>query len=130
METRCEKPDRRADSRQFRDQRYQQESEYFKEYRALRAEKKAPAEVNPYFTPRLDGASSSGIEVEIKTDAEADELWSYVGNKKNQRWTWYAIERNTDVILARHNGRRTDESCSLLMDKPSVFSVMRYYTYG
>jgi hypothetical protein len=38
--------------------------------------------VNPYFTPRLDGASSAGIGVEIKTDAEADELRSYVGNKK------------------------------------------------
>ena len=84
--------------------------------------------MNPYFTPRLDGASSAGIGVEIKTDAEADELWSYVGNKKNQRRTWYAIERNTGVILARHNGRRTDESCSFLMEKLSVFRITRYYT--
>jgi insertion element IS1 protein InsB len=84
--------------------------------------------VNPYFTPGLDGTSSAGIEVEIRTDAEADELWSYVGNKKKQRWTWYAIERNTGVILAWHNGRRTDESCSLLMEKLSVFPVTRYYT--
>ncbi|MCI5159706.1 MAG: hypothetical protein D3906_15015 [Candidatus Electrothrix sp. AUS1_2] len=66
--------------------------------------------------------------VEIKTDAEADELWSYVGNKKNQRRTWYAIERNTGVILARHNGRRTDGSCPVLTEKLSVFPVTRYYT--
>ena len=45
--------------------------------------KKTPAEVNPYFMPQTDG-----IEIEIKTNAEADELWSYVGGKKNQRWTW------------------------------------------
>ena len=128
METRSEKSDRRADSQQFRGQRYQQESQHFKEYRALRTEKKAPAEVNPYFTPRLDSTSSAGIEVEIRTDAEADELWSYVGNKKNQRWTWYAIERNTGVILAWHNGRRTDRNCSVLMEKLSVFPVTRYYT--
>ncbi len=33
---------------------------------------KTPAEVNPYFTPRSDG-----VEIEIKTDAEADGLRSY-----------------------------------------------------
>ncbi|MCI5142393.1 MAG: hypothetical protein D3909_11895 [Candidatus Electrothrix sp. ATG1] len=40
----------------------------------------------------------------------------------------YAIERNTGVILAWHNRRRTGESCSFLMEKLSVFSVTRYYT--
>ena len=85
--------------------------------------KKTPAEVNPCFGPRPDG-----IETEIKTDAEADEFRSYIGRKKCQRWTWYAVERKSGVIPARHNGRRTDESCSLLMDKLSVFPVMRYYT--
>lgn len=79
--------------------------------------------MNPYFTPQPDG-----IEIEIRTDAEADEFWSYVGNKKNQRWTWYALEKNTGAILAWHNGRRTDESCSFLMEKLSVFPVTRYYT--
>ena len=71
---------------------------------------------------------ADGIEIEIKTDAEADELWSYVGRKKNQRWTWYAVERKTGVILAWHNGRRTDESCSRLMAKLSSFPVTNYYT--
>ena len=32
------------------------------------------------------------------------------------------------MILARHNGRRTDESCSFLMEKLSVFGITRYYT--
>ena len=76
-----------------------------------------------------DGLSQGdGIGIEIRTDAEADELWSYVGKKKNQRRTWYTTERNTGVIPAWHNGRRTDESCSLLMEKLSVFPVARYYT--
>ncbi len=79
--------------------------------------------MNPCFSP-----DTGGPEIEIRTDAEADEFWSYVGNKKNQRRTWYALERNTGVILARHNGRRTDESCSLLTEKLFLFSVTRCYT--
>lgn len=69
-----------------------------------------------------------GFDVEIRTDAEGDEFWSYVGDKSNQRWTWYAIERNSGVILAWHNGRRTDESCARLMEKLSVFPIKYYYT--
>ena len=79
--------------------------------------------MNPCF---LQGTGD--LEIEIRMDAEADEFWSYVGNKKNQRWTWYALERNTGVVLAWHNGRRTDESCSLLMEKLSIFQITRYYT--
>jgi insertion element IS1 protein InsB len=68
------------------------------------------------------------MEVEIRTDCEADEFWSYVGKKSNQRWTWYVIERKTGIILAYHNGKRTDKSCALLMDKLSVFPIRYYYT--
>ena len=67
--------------------------------------------MNPHFA-----SSADELEIEIKTDAEADEVRSYVGKKQNQRWTWHAVERNTGVILAWRNGRRTDESCSRLMD--------------
>ncbi|MGE0083937.1 MAG: IS1 family transposase [Desulfococcaceae bacterium] len=68
------------------------------------------------------------LEVEIRTDAEAGEFWSYVGSKKNQRWTWYAVERNSGIIPAWHNGRRTDESCSRLIEKLSVFNIKFYHT--
>jgi IS1 family transposase len=57
---------------------------------------------------------------------EADEFWSYVGNKKNQRWTWYALEKNSGVVIAWHNGRRTDESCSRLME--FLFFLRRVFT--
>lgn len=79
--------------------------------------------MNPYFSQ-----GEEELEIEIRTEAEADEFRSYIGNKGNQRWTWYAVERNSGVILAWHNGRRTDESCSRLMDKLSVFRIARYYT--
>ena len=76
----------------------------------------------------LSHMSPCELEVEIHADAEADEFWSYVGNKKNQRWTWYAVEKKSGVILAWHNGRRTNESCRSLMDKLSAFPIARYYT--
>ena len=31
---------------------------------------------------------------------EVDELWSFVKNKKKQRWLWYAINHDTGEILA------------------------------
>jgi len=51
-----------------------------------------------------------------------------VGNKSNQRWTWYAIERKSGVILAYHNGRRTDESLKALVDKLSDFPISACHT--
>jgi insertion element IS1 protein InsB len=48
--------------------------------------------------------------------------------KRTRDGAWYALERNSSMIIAWHNGRRTDESCSRLMDKLSIFPVARYYT--
>jgi insertion element IS1 protein InsB len=83
--------------------------------------------VNPHFTEFLS-SQQPDEELEIEIRAEADEFWSYVGKKKNQRWTWYAVERKSGMILAWHNGRRTDESCFCLMEKLSVFPEALYYT--
>ena len=38
-----------------------------------------------------------------------DEQWSYVGNKSNQRWLWYAIDHATNTVLAYVFGKRKDE---------------------
>ena len=70
--------------------------------------------MNPYFSP-----GEGGPEIEIRTEAEADEFRSYTGNKG---------KISGGVILARRNGRRTDESCSRPMNELSVFSVDRYCT--
>ena len=39
---------------------------------------------------------------------EADELWSFVKNKKKQKWLWYAINHDTGEILAYIFGKRKD----------------------
>ena len=56
------------------------------------------------------------LAVEIYYTAEMDEFWSFactlrstrVSKKSNQRWTWYAIDKFSGIILAWHNGGRTD----------------------
>ena len=40
----------------------------------------------------------------------------------------HVIERSSGMIIAWHNGRRTDESCRCLMDKLLAFYVVLYYT--
>ena len=40
--------------------------------------------------------------------AEIDELWSFVKNKNNQKWLWYAINHDTGEILAYTFGKRKD----------------------
>ena len=59
---------------------------------------------------------------------EADELWSYVGAKSCQRWTWYAIEREHGIILAHQHGKRTEAVCEKLFEKLRVFPIRFYDT--
>ena len=84
--------------------------------------------MNPYFINREEIDQLKDLEVEIHFAAEMDEFWSFVGNKSNQRWTWYAIERNSGVILAWHNGKRQDKDFLILWCLLANFPIVRYYT--
>jgi insertion element IS1 protein InsB len=64
--------------------------------------------------------------VELRTEAE--DFWSSVEQKSNQRWTWEAIDRSNGVILAHQNGRRTAERCDQLGAKLAMFPMAAYYT--
>ena len=55
-------------------------------------------------------------EIEILC-LEADEIWSFVGNKKNKRWIWLIIERRTRQIIAVHIGDRSQASADALWAK-------------
>ena len=39
-----------------------------------------------------------------------DEMWSFVGSKKHQRWLWHAIDHVSGKTLAYVFGPRKDES--------------------
>ena len=61
-------------------------------------------------------------------EAEVDEMWSFVGNKKEQRWLWHAIDHRTGSVLAYVFGRRKDEVFVELKQLLEPFGITRYYT--
>lgn len=70
----------------------------------------------------------SSLAIEIKCSSEMDEFWSFVGNKGNQRWTWYGIDKTSGCILAWHNGKRQDKDFLVLWELLKPFDIERYYT--
>ena len=60
---------------------------------------------------------------------ELDELWSYVGNKKNKVWIWIALCRRTRQIVAWHFGERDEVSCLSLWHKiPPAYQALHCYS--
>ena len=57
-------------------------------------------------------------------------MWSYVGNKDNQRWLWHAIDGETGSVLAYVLGRREDHALVELKKLLEPFGISRFYTDG
>jgi len=70
------------------------------------------------------------VEVVIRRadEAEVDEMWSFVGKKKAQRWLWYAIDHRTGKVLADVFGRRQDKVFVKLKALLEPFGITRYYS--
>jgi insertion element IS1 protein InsB len=68
------------------------------------------------------------LDVVINYTAEMDEFWSFVETKTNQRWTWYAMDKNSGIIIAWHNGKRTDDDFKVLLSRMADIPINRYYT--
>ena len=64
----------------------------------------------------------------IVQEAEADEMWSFVGKKEQQYWLWHVIDHRTGKILAYALGRRTDEVYLQLRQLLRPFGIKRLYT--
>jgi insertion element IS1 protein InsB len=60
--------------------------------------------------------------------AEVDEMWSFVGKKKEPRWLWHALDHQTGKVLAYVFGRRKDEVFRQLKALLTPFGITRYYT--
>jgi insertion element IS1 protein InsB len=60
--------------------------------------------------------------------AEVDEQWSYVQNKQEQRWLWYALDKISSKIIAYAFGKRTDDTFRLLLSRLRTFNVKLYFT--
>ena len=61
-------------------------------------------------------------------DIEVDEMWSFVGNKRNQSWLGYAFSPKTKQVIGYVRGRRTDAVCAQLLAKLSTCQITRFYT--
>jgi insertion element IS1 protein InsB len=68
------------------------------------------------------------MEIEFHYTSEMDEFWSFVRTKSNQRWTWYAIDKASGIILAWHNGKRTDADFRQLLKYLENIPIELYYT--
>jgi insertion element IS1 protein InsB len=62
--------------------------------------------------------------------AEIDEIWSFVGSKRQQRWLWHAIDHHTGYTLAYVCGAREDDVFIELQALLKPFGITRFYTDG
>jgi insertion element IS1 protein InsB len=49
------------------------------------------------------------VVIRLADEAEVDDMWSFVGRKKDQRWLWPAMDHRSGQVLAYVFGRRQDE---------------------
>jgi insertion element IS1 protein InsB len=68
------------------------------------------------------------VVIRLADEAEVDEMWSYVGRKKDQRWLWHAIDHHSGKVLAYVFGRRQDEVFLKLKRLLEPFGITKYYT--
>jgi insertion element IS1 protein InsB len=62
--------------------------------------------------------------------AELDEMWSFVGSKKQQRWLWHAIDHQTGQILADVLADHQDEAFRQLQVLLAPFGIPQFYPDG
>jgi len=59
---------------------------------------------------------------------EIDEMWSFIGNKKNVTWITYVIERETRNVIDFFVGRKTKETIRPLVNKVLLLEPNKIYT--
>jgi len=64
------------------------------------------------------------------TEAEADEMWSFVQSKAPQRWLWHAIDHASGTVLADVLASHQDEAFIQLKILLEPFGIMQFYTDG
>ena len=80
--------------------------------------------------PLLNALHPDEVDVVIQgvEEAEVDEMWSYVGKKREPRWLWHAIDHRSGHVLAYVLGRRKDEVFLKLKGLLEPFGITKYYT--
>lgn len=78
----------------------------------------------------IQGLETDNIEVRIEKieESEMDEMWSFVGNKSNQRWLWHAIDHISGKVLAYTLGEHTDKVFLELQNLLEPFGIKKFFT--
>ena len=83
--------------------------------------------MNPLYLKDTGKPLDVRLEVACE-EAELDEQWSFVGNKSNQRWLWYAVDHATNTVLAYTFGKRRDTVFQDLKALLAPLNISRYFT--
>jgi insertion element IS1 protein InsB len=80
----------------------------------------------------LNRFSEQAITAEIVsgTEAETDEMWSFVHDKSRQYWLWRTIDHNTGEPLAFYFGSREHQSLAELKKLLEDFNTAIVYADG
>ena len=60
--------------------------------------------------------------------AEMDEMWSFVGSKKQQRWLWHAIDHATGTVLAYVLAPHQYQALVKLLELLKPFGIKGFFT--
>ena len=75
---------------------------------------------------KVESDSLKKLDLEFKILAEIDEQWSYIKNKKNQRWL--AVDKNSKKIICFEFGKRDDATFMRLKANLDKYNISKYYT--
>ena len=64
------------------------------------------------------------------TEAELDQMWSFVGSKQPQRWLWHAVDHETGEGLAYVLAEHKDAAFRDLKVLLEPFGITQFYTDG
>ena len=61
---------------------------------------------------------------------ELDEMWHYLGSKKNKLWIWKAYRRETGELIDWECGGRDKQTLSKLINRLKRWNVQLFCTDG
>jgi insertion element IS1 protein InsB len=85
--------------------------------------------VNPALVTVSERATPTVVIRKVEA-AELDEMWSFVGSKKQPRWLWGALDHQTGRVVAYVFGRREDQALLALKALLTPLGIRRFYTDG
>ncbi len=76
----------------------------------------------------MQNPGETAVKLEKVQEAEADEMWSFVRKKSNQRWLWHAIDHASGTTLAYVFGTHEDSALITLKERLAAFGIQKFYT--